>query len=161
MRYLIFLILLFFSPSSFSLELQCYFEEVYSSGEVHQGQIFIKDDKIRYQYFDEQLYTIFVDKYDVFLVMHSNTLISQKYNEDNKTLNEVIKILNENIPNASYKNEHGLIVKTEFSKNFNFIKRISIQSKNLNVSIYFNECKSRKLSSLLFNHNPYLKNNKK
>ena len=91
--------------------------------------------------------------------MHSNTLISQKYDEDNETLNELIKILNQNIPNVSYETQNGLLVKTEFSENFNFIKRVSVQSKNLNLSIFFNECKTQKLNSLLFNHTPYLKDN--
>ena len=159
MKYLIVLILLFLHQFSYSLELHCYFEEVHINGEVNQGQIFIKNEKIRYQYFDEQLYTIFIDNQDVFIVMHSNTLISQKYDEDNETLNELIKILNQNIPNVSYETQNGLLVKTEFSENFNFIKRVSVQSKNLNLSIFFNECKTQKLNSLLFNHTPYLKDN--
>ena len=47
-----------FYKNLFSIELACNFEEVYQNGEIQQGIILIKDDKLRYQYNSKNLYTI-------------------------------------------------------------------------------------------------------
>ena len=38
--------------------LYCEFEEVYQNGDFHQGFLLLKDDNLRYEYFDQSLYTI-------------------------------------------------------------------------------------------------------
>ena len=43
---------------SFALEVSCNFEEVYGSGDTQQGILLLKDQKLRYQYFDKDLFTI-------------------------------------------------------------------------------------------------------
>ena len=41
-----------------SNSLTCKFEEVYQNGDLQIGQIFIQDSKIRYQYQNQDLYTL-------------------------------------------------------------------------------------------------------
>ena len=38
--------------------LYCEFEEVYQNGDYQQGLLLMKDGNLRYEYFDENLYTI-------------------------------------------------------------------------------------------------------
>ena len=49
-------ILINFSANAFSLK--CYFEEVHQNGDLNQGIFFLKNDELRYEYFDENLFTI-------------------------------------------------------------------------------------------------------
>ena len=64
--------------------MKCQFEEVYQNGDIQQGIILIKDNDVRYQYNDVELYTIIV-KGENFI------LIDNKY-KNLQTLNENIDI---------------------------------------------------------------------
>ena len=57
-KFLIFLQFILVS-NLYSLELKCTFEEVYSDGSVQNGFFLIKDNKLRYEYNSENLFTIF------------------------------------------------------------------------------------------------------
>ena len=47
----------FFCLNLSALELHCKFEEVYQDNQQQNGLILIKNDHLRYQYYDSKLYT--------------------------------------------------------------------------------------------------------
>jgi len=132
------------------MEIKCQFEEVYQNGEIQQGIILIKDNNIRYQYNAVELYTIIV-KGDNFI------LIDNKY-QNLQTLDEnidVFKILVDalkNYPNIEnqYKNENALVNVERSSSSF--IKRISLISKDVNLSLNFMDCVELNINNEYFNY---------
>ena len=69
-------ILLFQINSAFGIEVSCNFEEVYGNGEVQQGIFFLKNQKLRYEYFDKNLFTIIAKDGNFFLInqAHKNNV---------------------------------------------------------------------------------------
>ena len=107
---------IFFILNAHSLEIECRFEEVYSDSTVQNGFLLIKGDKLRYEYYSENLFTLF----------HNN-------------------------------NSGDLTVRMEKNHSGDFLKRVSIRSPNINMSLYFNQCNTVKISDRYFSHNPYFK----
>ena len=59
MKKLMLFILIFSLHSNLiAKKIYCQFEEVYQNGETQQGQIFLSDEKLRYEYFDKNLFTL-------------------------------------------------------------------------------------------------------
>ena len=71
MRKSLILIIIFFSLNLKAQSLKCYFEEVYSDGSNQNGYFLIQDSKLRYEYFSEELYTLFYN-YDDFFILFIN-----------------------------------------------------------------------------------------
>lgn len=130
--------------------MKCQFEEVYQNGDIQQGIILIKDNDVRYQYDDVELYTIIV-KGENFI------LIDNKY-QNLQTLNENIDIFKilvdalKNYPNIEnqYKNENALVNIERSSSSF--IKRISLISKDVNLSLNFMDCVELNINNEYFNY---------
>lgn len=130
--------------------MKCQFEEVYQNGDIQQGIILIKDNDVRYQYNDVELYTIIV-KGENFI------LIDNKY-KNLQTLNENIDIFKilvdalKNYPNIEnqYKNENALVNIERSSSSF--IKRISLISKDVNLSLNFMDCVELNINNEYFNY---------
>ena len=130
--------------------MKCQFEEVYQNGDIQQGIILIKDNDVRYQYNDVELYTIIV-KGENFI------LIDNKY-KNLQTLNENIDIFKilvdalKNYPNIEnqYKNENALVNIERSSSSF--IKRISLISKDVNLSLNFIDCVELNINNEYFNY---------
>lgn len=141
--------------SSNALEIKCDFEEVYSDGTVQNGFFLIKNKMLRYQYNNKDLFTLFHKKDQFFLVRNNNLKHVQKLTDNLEVAKELIKIVGEypNIESEYVNNE--MVIKLERQLSNNFYKRISINSKKLNISIYFNECKTTQINKRFFNHNPY------
>lgn len=130
--------------------MKCQFEEVYQNGDIQQGIILIKDNDVRYQYNDVELYTIIV-KGENFI------LIDNKY-KNLQTLNQNIDIFKilvdalKNYPNIEnqYKNENALVNIERSSSSF--IKRISLISKDVNLSLNFMDCVELNINNEYFNY---------
>ena len=130
--------------------MKCQFEEVYQNGDIQQGIILIKENDVRYQYNDVELYTIIV-KGENFI------LIDNKY-QNLQTLNENIDIFKilvdalKNYPNIEnqYKNENALVNVERSSRSF--IKRISLISKDVNLSLNFMDCVELNINNEYFNY---------
>ena len=153
----IFFILLFVVSKSYSLEIQCKFEEVYSNSSVQNGFFLIKDQKLRYQYYSKDLFTIFQNDNKIFLLKNNDTSIVQRLNQNTDLLKEIMFILRQypNLKTSYTFHDKDLIINLEKDINGNFYKRISIQSEKLNMSIYLNDCIIVKIKDRFFNHNPY------
>ena len=70
----------FFCLNLSALELHCKFEEVYQDNQQQNGLILIKNDHLRYQYYDIKLYTIIKNKYGSFLIPNYQKEKFQKIN---------------------------------------------------------------------------------
>jgi len=124
---------------SFALEVSCNFEEVYGSGDTQQGILLLKDQKLRYEYFDKDLFTIIARDKNFFLIHRAHKNNVQKITENTKPLEIFIDISSE-YPNIdkNYKID-DMKIKIEKSTN-KFIKRISVNSDSVNVSINLMNC---------------------
>ena len=69
----ILLLILFPINFLFAFEVTCNFEEVYQNNEIQQGVFLIKGKNLRYQYYNQDLFTIIV-----------NNVMNCKFNEINK-----------------------------------------------------------------------------
>ena len=70
MRKSLILIFIFFSLNLKAQSLKCYFEEVYSDGSNQMDTN--SDSKLRYEYFSEELYTLFYNYDDFYLVKNND-----------------------------------------------------------------------------------------
>ena len=144
-------ILLFQINSAFGIEVSCNFEEVYGNGEVQQGLFFLKNQKLRYEYFDKNLFTIIAKDGNFFLINQAHKNNVSKINNNTEILEMFMNIAAEypNLKNRYYYSNTNIIV--EKSSN-SFIKRVSINSDNLNVSINVLNCKFENIHNKYFNH---------
>lgn len=146
-----FLFFVFLSNTAFSLEVKCSFEEVYSNGDIQNGIFLIKDEKMRYQYFKEDLYTIIYKNNKFFLIHNFDNKIVQKLDQNI----EVMKLFSEIIQDYpkikdSYIQD-DIHIKVEKSL-IEFIKRVSVQSSQLNVSINVVDCRFQPIDNKYFKH---------
>jgi len=145
---IIFLTLFFSYNNSFANNIKCNFEEVYDDGSIQHGLLFYSNGLLRYQYANKQLFTIiYNDSY--YLVRNDNRKIVNKLDDD-KVLNELSKILND-YPHIleTYMN-FDTEINIEKNINDNFIKRISVKSDQVNLSIYLIECEFKSISKNFF-----------
>lgn len=139
-----------------ALEVKCNFEEVYQDGQIQQGILIMKNNLLRYQYSSDDLFTIFHDGQKFYALENQNLEKFQVINNNTKMLDELI-MLAQKFPNIqkSYKrnNYHINIEKSLVDK---FVKRISINSSNLNMSIYLHNCKFIPINNRVFEFDPLL-----
>ena len=146
----IILIILFPLNYLFAIEATCNFEEVYQNGEIQQGVFLIKNQMFRYQYYDQDLFTIISKKNNYYLVKN-NTKTVQKIDKNTDTIQALVDIISD-FPNLKDKyNYNKSIIKIEHSSN-KFIKRVSIISEKLNLSINVLNCNFDKIEKKYFKH---------
>ena len=149
MKKLIFII--FFPINSlFAFEVTCNFEEVYSNSEVQQGVFLIKDDMLRYQYYDQDLFTI-IAKNNKYFLINNNSKTVQRINEKTETLDILMDIISDFPELDSVYERNDLIIKLEKSSD-EFIKRVSINSKEANLSINMINCRYDEIEKKYFRH---------
>lgn len=141
----------FLFKAAIALEVKCNFEEVYSTGEVQNGIFLFKDKKMRYQYFKDKLYTIIYKDNKFFLIHNHDNKIVQKVEKNT----EVMKLFSEIVQSYPkikdrYIKENTKIL-VEKSSN-NFIKRVSVQSSQVNLSINIMNCKFSSIDDKYFKH---------
>jgi len=78
----LFFIPLFFISNLYSLELKCNFEEVYADGSIQNGFFLIQNQKLRYEYSAERLFTIIYNHDQSFLVRNNDRQIINKITEN-------------------------------------------------------------------------------
>ena len=146
----ILLLILFPINFLFAFEVTCNFEEVYQNHEVQQGVFLIKDKNLRYQYYNQDLFTIIV-KNDKYFLVNNRSKVVQNLKEKSDTIDQLIEIISDfpNI-NNTYKNDR-VIINIEKSSN-KFIKRVSIKSEELNLSINVMNCKFNEINKKYFRH---------
>ena len=105
---------------------------------------------LRYQYYDQDLFTIIIKNNNYFLI-NNRTKVVQNLKEKTESLDQLIEIVSDfpNIKNTY--NSDGLAVKIEKNSN-KFIKRVSIKSQEINVSINIMNCKFNEINKKYFRH---------
>ena len=137
--------------TAIGVEVLCNFEEVYSNGDIQQGMFLLKDEKLRYEYHDKDLFTIIAKNGKFFLINQSYKNNVSRLNENTEILEMFVNIASEypNLKNRyNYENSNIIIEKSSNS----FIKRVSINSENINVSINLIDCKFETIHDKYFNH---------
>ena len=133
------IIILFISNLSFAVEVSCNFEEVYGNGDTQQGILLLKNQNLRYEYYDNELFTIIARDENFFLIHRAHKNNVQKITENTILLETFINISSE-YPNIK-KNYMIEDIKIMIEKSADkFIKRISVNSDSVNVSINLVDC---------------------
>lgn len=155
MRFIFLFFFLFQINLSYAKNLICDFEEVYPDGSSQKGQILLKNDHLRYEYFDKSLYTLLFVNNKLFYIDNINRNKIQLVDNNDEIISELLKIYSD-FPNFEtlYK-KNNYEIRVESSSKI-FVKRLIIKSQKLNVSIYFMECTKTELSKKLFNFNPFI-----
>ena len=135
----------------YGLEIKCNFEEVYGNGEVQQGLFFLKNQKLRYEYFNKNLFTIIAKDENFFLVNQAHKNNVSKINNNTEILEMLMSIASE-YPNLKNKYSHNNtdVIVEKSSKGF--IKRVSINAENINISINLIDCVFEDVHDKYFNH---------
>ena len=147
-------IFFFISLSLYSLEFSCDFEEVHANGTVNQGIVLLKKDKLRYEYFNDNLFIIFVNKAQTYLFDKKTQ--KAKNIKNNLDAIQIIMNLASKYPNIleNYE-EKGVKIRIENNNYNNFIKRISIDSKRAKLSLYLKNCiLDQPINNVFFKFNP-------
>ena len=151
---LISIILLIVPKLLFAVEVNCAFEEVYKNGQFQTGFFLINENYLRYQYNNQNLFTIFYDRENVTIVKNNNRKeisINNQYKELFKMLFSILgnyPELENNIKTNNYS------ISLEKSLSVNFYKRVSIISNQLNMSISINDCNFNSINKLFFKTDP-------
>ena len=146
----ILLLILFPFNLIYAIEVTCNFEEVYQNSEVQQGVFLIKDKMLRYQYYKHDLFTILAKNND-FLIVNNHSKVVQKLNNKTESLEALLEIISD-YPNINNTYDYNkMFIKIEKSKN-KFLKRVSIQSDELNLSINIMNCKFNNIDKKYFRH---------
>ena len=141
---------LFYFNSLFAVELKCNFEEVYQNGEVQEGLMMLKDDMLRYQYLKDSLYTI-ISKNNKFYLIRNDSKTVQKLSENTSLLESFINLASEYPDIEDMYTYEDVVVKVERSS-ARFIKRLSIKSDAVNLSINIFNCKFEQIDKKYFKH---------
>ena len=133
------------------VEIKCDFEEVYGNGEVQQGFFFLKNQKLRYEYFNKNLFTIIAKNENFFLVNQAHKNNVSKINNNTEILEMFMSIASDypNLKNKYSYNDTNVIVEKSIK---GFIKRVSINAENINVSINLINCVFEDIHDKYFNH---------
>jgi hypothetical protein len=139
----------------FALSIQCDFEEVYENGEFQQGLILINKENLRYQYFDLSLFTLLYVNKKLFVIENSNLNRAQII-ENNEIIPFISDIYKDypNIKTSYFRNNYEIIIEKSHK---DFIKRLIAKSPQLNVSVYFNNCKEEIINKKFFDFNPLIR----
>ena len=151
-KYLIIFLLYFNSLDA--IEVFCHFEEVHQDGSVQQGLFLLKDDFLRYQYLDKNLYTIINNKEDTFVVSNKNRLTAEPLTKKKEIIQFLIDqatLFPKNLDFIENNTFRAQIIK---SKEHEFIRKIIIHSDEMNFNIYFNQCEKKNIKRILFKHSP-------
>ena len=89
----LFIIFLFQINAVNALEVSCKFEEVYGNGDVQQGLLFLKNQKLRYEYFDKNLFTIIAKNGNFFLINQAHKNNVSKINNNTEILEMFMLVL--------------------------------------------------------------------
>ena len=146
-------ILINFSANAFSLK--CHFEEVHQNGDLNQGIFFLKNDELRYEYFDKNLFTILYANKKLFVVENNKNRKTQLIENQDPIIVSLLEIYKDfpDIKNLYKKNDNKLIIEKNSN---NFIKRIGVLNNEMKFSIYFNDCIDIELNEGLFDFNPFI-----
>ena len=145
---------LFFN-NLYSFQGHCQFEEVYKSGEVQQGSLWYQEKNFRYEYKNQNLFTIIKNNQNTYLINNHNK-VYHLYDDPYNIITTLIEAIeDQETDNFIYEKEDLRII-IEERQNSEFIKRIGVISPNGSFSIYLNDCISKEFPEKIFLHFPFV-----
>ena len=153
-KFIIFL-QLFFITNLYSLDIKCNFEEVYADGTIQGGFFLIKNQKLRYQYNSQNLFTIFHNDGQFYLVKNNDKDVINKLDENTEIVQELLNIANKYPQIEKEYKSNNMAIKLEKEITGDFFKRISIITPKVKMSVYLNNCQNVVINDRFFNHNPF------
>lgn len=155
---IIFLASSLFVKNLHSFQGHCQFEEVYSNGEIQQGSLWYQEQNFRYEYENQNLFTIIKNNRNTYIINNHNK-VYHLYDDPYNIITTLIEVFeSKETDNFIYENEDLKIILEE-RQNSEFIKRIAVISPNANFSIYLNDCISKKFPEKIFKHFPFVETN--
>ena len=141
---------LFFIPGVINSKgISCNFEEVYTNNEIQNGFFLLEGKNFRYEYNDDNLYTIVNNDRGTFIIQNYDQNLINSIN-DNVITAAMSEIYND-YPNIKefyeFKKMKFILEK---SQEHNFLKRMSVISNKLNLSIFFNNCENIDIDKKFF-----------
>lgn len=153
--FLILIISIFSINYAIAIEGQCYFEEVYKNGATQNGLLLISDEDIRYEYFDDKLFTIIYSNKLFYLVKNVDHASFEQIDDKRVVIFKYLADIIYQYPNIATRFDvEGNTVDIDKSLNNQFPKRISIKSNKINLSIYLFDCFSKPINKLFFKIDP-------
>ena len=128
----------------------CNFEEVYKNGEVQEGILMLSDKLLRYQYTKDNLFTI-ISNQNQFYIVRNDSKIVQKLSENTDSLRNFMNLASDYPDINHIYQDNDLFIKVEKSE-INFIKRLSIQSNDVNLSMNIFNCNFDSINKKYFRH---------
>ena len=120
------LVTLLIASNTNAIELKCDFEEVYKTGEVQRGFFLIKDNNLRYEYFEKSLFKIFYVNEEIYIVENKDKSKQQQIDKNNTVIEHLMSITYD-FPDIQ---DHYAFndVQVSIEKNIadGFVKRISL-----------------------------------
>jgi hypothetical protein len=110
----------------------------------------IKDDMLRYQYAKDNLFTI-ISKQNNFYTVRNDSKIVQKLSENIEPLKKFIEMTLDYPDIKELYEDDNILVKVEKSEN-QFIKRLSIKSDELSLSVNIFNCNFDPINKKYFLH---------
>lgn len=135
----------------------CEFEEVYKDGQIQNGTILLATNKLRYEYYNDKLFTIIYNKqWNIIDNIHHRE-IPNATDQNIKILNKIKTYFQEypNTPNKIVESEYELIFNQKINQEF--LNDITIKSHRLNMKIYFHDCKFDLINDYFFSVKPFFK----
>ena len=151
-----FILVSFFSFNLFAFDIICKFEEVYTDGSIQNGTLLISDEDMRYQYDDQNLFTIFKKKNNFYFVEHLNKESFKKIPNEKVLVLNNFSIIAQEFPEIrdNYFFD-DMTISLELKDDHSFLKRLSILSNTINMSIFFYDCKKEKVENKFLQYFPY------
>lgn len=147
--------ILLISKNLIAMDIMCNFEEVYQNGDIQNGHLLIKNNKIRYEYLDKSLYTIIYDQNILVAILNRDRNNRQNLQKSKDLFDVMNNIFNSysDIQNSIEYKDYSITL--ERSLIYDFFKRLYIKSPDLNLSIYLNDCQFKTLDSSYFRYYPF------
>tara|TARA_B100001057_G_scaffold428599_1_gene454190 strand:- start:24 stop:497 length:474 start_codon:yes stop_codon:yes gene_type:complete len=149
LKKLILIFFLYFNSLS-AVEVTCSFEEVYKNGEVQEGTLMLKDKLLRYQYSKDNLFTI-ISKQNQFYLVRNDSKVVQKLSKNTESLRNFMNLASDYPDIKEIYQDNDLVIKVEKSE-INFIKRLSIKSNEVNLSVNIYNCDFALIDKKYFRH---------
>ena len=119
---------------------------------VKRNKVFLmKKNKIRYQYYDQNLITIFLIQIKFFM-FQIITLSIYEIQYEQKIIKELFDIF-QTFPIKNQYIEDDFVIKADLGENF---LEESLSNQKIQTLVFFIECKYEKVSDGFFFHSPYL-----
>ena len=147
------IIFLFINPLN-AKNVSCEFEEVYQNGDTHQGFFLLNNNQIRYEYYNDNLYTLLYLNEKMYIANNTERNKIQLLHDNYDLISELIDIYSKYPDIKSKYKFKNYEIKIE--KNKNFIKRLVIKSSELNLSIYLLNCNFNSVEKKYLNFNPII-----